>query len=473
MASLVTRTLLGALALATVFALVEPVATILDPPSRNYNEGWNALHTQRLLDGAPLYPPDDALFFNNYPPLSFHVVGAVARATGDPLTAGRIVSLVSMLVTVVCVGLVTGTIARCRGAGVFAAVLAAGVFAAHFRQYVAMNDPQMLGHALQWAALAIFLRTPARARTEWIVVALLVVGGLVKHNLVVVPLAVVLAAAWRERAVPTGLLVRAAVAVGAGVAWIVAAHGLEVFDHVLGHARTFDPRHAWWRLQDWVVPLAAILPAAAAGLARRPQEAVAPALVAAIGFAVGAVFAAGGGISYNVIFDPVLALCCLAAVLPFAFGGAVRPVLVVAVSSWTLVLLASAIPAGFEDLDRRDARNVAFAADLDFVAGHPGPVMAGTLVLAHAAGRDFAVDLFNVHEAMAAGAMAEERLLDRIRARRYAVIQLSAYDRTHRLGDRVMEVVERHYAPARTSDLHGRFYLPRPVPATARPQPER
>src|SRR5215472_15267788 len=62
----------------------------LDP-----NEGWNAYRAAAAMSGAPLYPPADALFFNNYPPLSFYLVGAFGRLVGDNIVAGRIVSLAS------------------------------------------------------------------------------------------------------------------------------------------------------------------------------------------------------------------------------------------------------------------------------------------------------------------------------------------------------------------------------------------
>ena len=56
------------------------------------NEGWNAYYADAAMgaagaDGggraraAPLYPPTDTLIVNNYPPLSFYVVGALAKSS--------------------------------------------------------------------------------------------------------------------------------------------------------------------------------------------------------------------------------------------------------------------------------------------------------------------------------------------------------------------------------------------------------
>jgi len=60
----------------------------LDP-----NEGWNAYLAHAAVTGAPLYP--QGLMVNNYPPLSFYIVGALGTITGDPIVAGRLVSLIS------------------------------------------------------------------------------------------------------------------------------------------------------------------------------------------------------------------------------------------------------------------------------------------------------------------------------------------------------------------------------------------
>ena len=64
--------------------------------SHNYNEGWNAYLAQAALSGGPLYFPDAAWFTNNYPPLSFYLVGGVGRLFGDAILAGRAVAWVGL-----------------------------------------------------------------------------------------------------------------------------------------------------------------------------------------------------------------------------------------------------------------------------------------------------------------------------------------------------------------------------------------
>src|ERR1700710_2587215 len=91
---------MAALALAVLPLLVRhllaiPAAVPLDP-----NEGWNAAHALAVAGRHALYPPPQSLMVNNYPPLSFYLIGALVRHGGDAIVVGRWISLFSFL----CVG---------------------------------------------------------------------------------------------------------------------------------------------------------------------------------------------------------------------------------------------------------------------------------------------------------------------------------------------------------------------------------
>ena len=84
------RAQIGLLALLAVYFMVWPVWRAGFPIEIAQNEGWNAYHADAAMGAAALYPPTDTLIVNNYPPVSFYVVGALAKVTGvDALYVGR------------------------------------------------------------------------------------------------------------------------------------------------------------------------------------------------------------------------------------------------------------------------------------------------------------------------------------------------------------------------------------------------
>ena len=81
-------------ALACLF-LVWPVWRASLPLEIWGNEGWNAYHADQAMRGSGLYPPPDGLVANNYPPLSYYLIGWLGKLFGDPLYVGRAVSILS------------------------------------------------------------------------------------------------------------------------------------------------------------------------------------------------------------------------------------------------------------------------------------------------------------------------------------------------------------------------------------------
>src|SRR5665213_2327658 len=89
--------ILCALALAALPLLARNILAIPAQVPLDPNEGWNAAHALAAMAGRALYPPPASLMVNNYPPLSFYIVGVLAQLTGDAVVAGRIVSMLSFL----------------------------------------------------------------------------------------------------------------------------------------------------------------------------------------------------------------------------------------------------------------------------------------------------------------------------------------------------------------------------------------
>ncbi len=106
------------LALAILLCLGAELFTLTAPILKNYNEGWNAYHAASAMQ-APrtLYPGPQSLLTNNYPPLSFFIVGAVSALTGgDAILAGRLVAFVSTLGIGLCLGIAARAVGCSTGA---------------------------------------------------------------------------------------------------------------------------------------------------------------------------------------------------------------------------------------------------------------------------------------------------------------------------------------------------------------------
>ncbi len=190
------------MALLAVLAAVYfawPVWRALFPLEIDVDEPWNAYNAGRLLAGLPLYPDAQSLIANNYPPLSFVVVAGLSWLGLDPNDAGRLLSLVAVIVTALSIG---GCV-RLLGGGWSAAALAGLWFLAtaarFFDNYVGKNDPHLLALAVMVLALAWFLRSVGRGRAAEPAVLLMVVAGFTKHTLLATPAAALLWLIGRDR----------------------------------------------------------------------------------------------------------------------------------------------------------------------------------------------------------------------------------------------------------------------------------
>jgi hypothetical protein len=231
---------LSVLALALVLALYPLIRAFWDFEI-DFNEGWNGYFQLRAMAGQPLYTGYPAYFANNYPPLSFYLVGALGRVIGDPVLAGRLVSLAALG----GIAWASGSIVRAAGGGKWERLLAVAtcvlLFAAFATDYLGMDDPQLLGQAFATAALAVHLGgapgTGPTTRRTLLAALLVAVSVLTKHNLILVPLLitgdVLLRGTGRQRAawIASGT---ALAALGAALLWALG-----------GSAPSSSPSRSW------------------------------------------------------------------------------------------------------------------------------------------------------------------------------------------------------------------------------------
>jgi hypothetical protein len=411
-----TRAQIALLALLAAYFMVWPVWRVGFPIEIAQNEGWNAYHADAAMGAAPLYPPTDTLIVNNYPPLSFYVVGGLAQVFGDALYVGRVLSLLA----VVGLGALIATVILRLGGGRAGAAVGVlwfiAVMARSFARFVGMNDPQLAGHALMMGALVWFLAREARARSAVPPILVMAAAGFYKHNIVAVPLTAMLwlaIADWRRATMP---IVIGAGAVALGLLICVAAYG-DVFLANLMTVRPYRVMRAingLGRLQ-WILPAIVLW---GIWIAAEPNSRAArfTMLFVAVAFAAYLAQWSGEEILDNAQFDLVIATA-IGLGLAFdragatAFGrrhGEVAAraviVLVVAVRLVATLRIEPALVLVDPDYRAQYFANAQVAREeAARIAKIPGPVACDYKVVCRLAGKPFAYDDFRAEMLVATG----------------------------------------------------------------------
>src|SRR6201989_1679324 len=124
--------LIWSIALLAALFLVWPVWRAFFPMEIWGNEGWNAYHADAAMRGAAqLYPPADGLIANNYPPLSYYVMGWLGRIFGDALYVGRAGSILPSR----CLGAAAAAVVRQFGGSRAGALIAGFWFVAALARF--------------------------------------------------------------------------------------------------------------------------------------------------------------------------------------------------------------------------------------------------------------------------------------------------------------------------------------------------
>jgi hypothetical protein len=432
----------------------------LDP-----NEGWNAYHVVAAMNSGSPYPPATGFLTNNYPPLSFYVVGELGRVLGDMIVAGRIVSLLSFLA--VAAGIFAGL--RLMACAAIEAAFGALVFAACLllnSDYVGMDDPQLFGHAVAMGGLLLVIAEPRRVSRLIFAALLFTLAFFIKHNLVVLPAVAVIWLAITDRRSAVWLAASGLVCLALGVIAFRLGYGFGLPGQ-LQSARLFSAHDLFSNLSSWLIwGLLPMIVAAALFALRRADKSVMFAVIyAAASFLVGASYFGGAGVDVNAMFDADIALALVAGLAMDRFRG-------------NIVLLAATLAAFLLPL----AINLAFAAsgdwltpdywlhpmrdeaalaaeDISFLRSHPGPALCETLGYCYWAGKPAIVDVFNTGQQFATHTRKDSTLICLIEARQFSALQFDTLS-PFALGASVRKAVAQNYRVDHQGD-DGVFMVPR------------
>ena len=282
------------------------------------NEGWNAQLASRaasLASAHELYSSHDGFVFNNYPPLSFLLMGGVVRLGCDAIIAGRILSCLSVIVTACLIAQIIWTLTGKLSAAFALSALFLATVNTAFYGYFGMNDPQWMAQALMLGGLCVLL---GRGGSDLVVgrlflsACLVVLGGFTKHNLVALPLAMEL---WLLFVSPKKAMIWAVMVSGLLLAGFVAFYefyGVSFFQNIFLQRRVIRLVRGVHALRE--LPLMGGMLLVGVWIFCRRWKAISlrdPSVLIMLFLILGCLFgvleAMGEGVDYNCVFDALVA----------------------------------------------------------------------------------------------------------------------------------------------------------------------
>jgi hypothetical protein len=473
-----------------------PFARAFMLTENNYNEGWNVYNAQRVAAHQPLYPSAYGWTSVNYPALSFHLVAALGRFTSDYLFTARILSLASLCLSGVFVGLIVWHTTRSKLAAWFSGMYLVAIFCANARGYVGVDDPQILAQLFFLAGLYVYLRGGRGGWALELTALLFVVGGNIKHSLIEFPLAVLLDLLFSSPRRALRFAVAGALMVAISIVLTSRIDGAAYVSCLLT-SRGYSWKGAIVKSCDVLLPV--LMPLIAALWMARycwknpSQRVLALLLVCAI--AVNTFFMGGNGVTINAMFGSMLAIVLLTGVLcaelpgllPGRLKGLPQAVICAVFFLWLAVpmvisgdpLVINAIiyrtPLDFTAnwrtdlaLERSRAGEQRFAAEVAYLRQQPGPALCEGLLRCYYAGKPYIYDPFNATRFIAQGKLDANVMVDRLRNREFGAVQV--YGNVEQmLGGRwpnnhfapsILRAIQEYYRPG-FKDEDGIIYVPR------------
>jgi hypothetical protein len=404
------------------------------------NEGWNAHFSVMALGGGPLYPAADTFVFNNYPPLSFYIVGLTGLIFNDNILAGRIVSLAAMLVIAVNVAVTARHLGAGRLFSALAGVLFVGILAKTYVLYVGANEPQLLAHAIMTTGFAVMTASPRSIRHIAWASLLMVLAGFTKHNIFAMPLAVTTWYLQNDRRTLAHWLGFSVVFLAAGFAACWLLYGAAFFQQLMlprAYSLYYVLTLLGW-LQTIIIPLIIWIAFARQAPADPRIRMVSHLLVAGgLSFVINRL--GGENVGVNALFDWVIGASIAAGVaisrigearLSRRYGPDMTQGLLVGALCLRMILLPqhqliNLLLKPHESKELR-ARDAAYRTEVAFVKAQPGPALCEDMAFCYRAGHASAYDAGNGRSIFRIGGRDIAVLQRQIASGQYRLIQVYA-----------------------------------------------
>lgn len=398
----------------------------------DYNEGWNVYQSLSAIAGKPLYSDYDTLVPVIYPPISFFIVGYTGKILHDPLLAGRAISLISLII----ISLEVGIIVRLLGGDVFSSIFSIiyclGIFVEYARGYVAMSDPQMLAHVFMLTGLVIYLNN----KSQLIVVAFFCCLALfTKHNLFPIPLAITLDVLLHARKDFMKWTIANLMIASSFLVLILFTLGSGFFYQILT-PRGFDPQKLIIFMDRRLgLPILINLVVTTPWLyhaVKNKFSRIVPSFMVMSG--VWGVFAlSGNGSDINLLFDFFIGLSIATAMSVFfvcknfEFSSSKLLMISILLPLIVGIVILKDFPERFprrNTFDSYENMERAFLADAKFLSSKSGPAICSNMLLCYFADHSLVMDPFLTTEGIISGRFQEDEILAQLESGYYQIVQL-------------------------------------------------
>jgi hypothetical protein len=450
-------------------AVAFSIVTLAGPATRawyrlevNYNEGWNAYNAQRVIDHARLYPEKYGWTTVNYPIVSFYFIGYLSRLLGDPILTGRLVSLLSLLVSCVCVALIVKKLTENWSPALFSASFCLALFCTSAPTYVGMDDPQMLGHPFILLGLLLYLGGAAGDAMILAIAALFVLGGNVKQSLLAAPFAVLSDLLMVSRAKALRFVFYGSIVLAASIAINILVGGPFFFSNLLVPRRYMISKAIGSLMigYGWLqIPLMVSLVWSIWYLRHRQYRVIALYFWTSLLF--GIAFGGGLGVYVNMQFDNFFAMAIIMGLvldsawrlpIPQLQNGSLWrsiPALVLYVCVF-FTFCQSPFMKLPKFISQLPAEQRQFRSEVSALSAQPGPAICESLLHCFYSGKPYVYDPFNSTSLVNFGKLNSGELVQQIAEHRFGAIQtrfpVTQITRpSERFPNEVLDAIDRDY----------------------------
>ncbi|WP_130732653.1 hypothetical protein [Komagataeibacter xylinus] len=401
------------LILSSISAVLFPFFEIFTHIPLAQNEGWNAYQIDRVINPAlgPLYPdPQNGLIFNNYPPLSFYIVGYFSKyVTHDVMVAGRIVSFLFMTASCFLCSLCVKSLGG-KPIGIILSFFIPFLYTAlYFRWWFATNDPQWV--SIFFVLISLFIsincmKSNKDDRYFYICLAAFfsVVAGTAKHNELSIPLSITIILFLYDRKIFYTWCISGIVFTALAFLCLDAILGHNMIEDVFFHPRVMSLSYLK-SIQvslGWMATLyIASIPCLFAMKDKKLRNVIA--IIFTVCLVLGICQRAGEGVSDNAQIDTLIALAIVigmgVSIFPEKWQGYRTPSMILL----TIVSIAppaiksiTHLPGNIKKIQQIPAQQKRWDAIYNMISSDPRPSACRMLSICYWAGQPYTVDMFNL-----------------------------------------------------------------------------